>query len=127
MSERTYAAVMKTRNGYYLMLSRKDGVVGILGWTHLQDALSYFTACYDSNHRRSYEASMSACINYIEFHPRILEFNGLQDMIDKLKLTPNEHVVRISSISGSYEVMSLNEELVKPLYDDGIRPNLMTR
>lgn len=123
---KTYVAVMKTIEGYFLMLNRgKDNVRSILGWKDIRSALNYFEDGYNENHRRGYEPSMSACINFITFKPRILEFNGLQDMIDKLKLVAGEKVMTLRSISGNYEVMRLDSILAEPLYDQGVTPKLI--
>jgi hypothetical protein len=128
MSDKTYVAVMKTTEGYFLMLTQdtQSKIRSILGWKSLGDATRYFEDGYNENHRRGYEASMSACMNYIQFQPRILEFNGLQDMIDKLRLTAGEKAMRLHSISGSYEVMKLDSVLAEPIYKNAVNPKLIS-
>ena len=126
MNDKTYVAVMKTSEGYFLMLNRgKDNVRSILAWKDMRSALNYFENGYNDNHRRGYEHSMSACINFITFNPRILEFNGLQDIIDKLKLVAGEKVMTLRNISGNYEVMKLDYTLTEPLYNQGVTPKLI--
>ena len=126
-ASKSYVAVMHNSGGYYLMLNRDDNnILTIRGWLKLSDALAWFTNAYNSNHDRGYESSMSACMNYIEFQPKILGFNGLQDMIDKLKLSKGSRVSSISSVSGSYTVLVLDPVLAEPLYNNGSSPELIT-
>ena len=126
MSEKAFVAVLKTSEGYFLILNKKGDELTILGWQSLKEAIDYFEDGYDNNHRRGHEASMSACINYIQFQPRILSFDTLQELSDKLQIKGGKIGTRINSISGSYNVLKLKDELIEPLYDEAVSPKLIS-
>ena len=122
-----FVAIFHSNSKYYLLLSVDDNTCSIQGWVSLPKALSYFEDGYNQCHSRSYESSMSACINFIQFQPKIVSFDGLDDMIKKLDLQDNPTPLRLSSISGSYTVLKLKTELAESLYDNGFGPKLITK
>lgn len=123
-NQETAVAIFKTTEGYFLLLNHEDKVFTIRGWKSVNEALSYFELAFERAHNRGYEPSMSACINFIQFQPRVVTFAGLQDMIQKLGLTPNEKPYRLHSISGSYDVLPLKAELAAVVYETGKTPDL---
>lgn len=126
--ENACVSILKTTEGYFLLLNRDDAtkVVSIRGWKSLRDAISYYEDGYNAGHNRSHEASMSACINFIQFQPRIIQFPTLDDLVKGLDLTPNEKPLTIRSISGCYLVLKLKSELAEPIYEKGFEPKLIT-
>jgi hypothetical protein len=122
----SYVAIFGTSKGYFLLLNNEDDFFMIQAWQSLKDAKNYFELGYNNSHARNYESSMSACPNFIQFNPRIAEFNSLVDMITKLGLKNNTKPLRFRSASGSYDVMKLDETLAKPVYETAIEPALIS-
>lgn len=131
------------------MLAREgEHQFAILGWDSLDRARYYFEEGYQQKHRQNYEGSMSACINFIQFQPRIVEFADLADLEARLlptKLpdnptpdqaqaailaTPHPDAVnrrpcRLSAVSGFYDVMPLVPDIARPLWEAGVSPALI--
>jgi len=104
---------------YYILLSN-DSPHTIVGFKSVQEGISYFTRTYNRSHARGYEPSMSACINFIEFRPRIVEFESF----DHLKENVEAHLFTLNHISGHYWVIPVitnGEEL----YNSGAVPPLI--
>jgi hypothetical protein len=144
-----YVVILNTSDKYWLML-HKDGphAYSVLGWNNLDKALAYFEEGYRQSHQRNYEGSMSACINYIQFQPRIVEFADLadlenrllphplpdvpeaKDIMDALIATKHPEAVsrvpcRVSHISGRYDCLPLINELAQPFWAAGRSPSLI--
>lgn len=133
---------------FWLLLVHEEHQFSILGWESLDRALAYYQDGYRRKHRQNYEGSMSACINYIQFQPRIAEFADITDL--EAKLLParlpdapspeqaqaallatqypdavNRRPCRLSSISGFYDVLPLVPNIAKPYWEAGKAPSLI--
>lgn len=144
-----FVAILSTGDNFWLMLSREsDKSFAILGWEDVNRGLYYFQEGYRQKHRQSYEGSMSACINFIQFQPRIVEFADMADLearllptklpdaptadqaVAALLATPHADAVnrrpcRLSSISGFYDVLPLVPDIARPLWEKGVSPALI--
>ena len=118
-------AILKADQNFYLMLTGKDEGFCIMAWETPRKALNYFERGYNECHWRNYEASMSACINFILFQPVVVSFSSLEDIKTKLGLSDTIRPHRISNISGSYVVLPLDKSLAEPIYEAGITPRLI--
>jgi hypothetical protein len=120
-------ALLKTaENQYWLLLAQDGERFCIHGWPSIAHAVDYFEAAYNGAHARSYEASMSACINSIEFQPCVAVFQDLQELEQQL-LPPADQrrATRISSISGGYNVLKLDPKVAAPFWEKGRKPCLI--
>ena len=115
------AVIFKSSGKYYFMLNA-DG--SIAAFKTLQKGSEYFTDGYKSNHRRGYEASMSACINYISFTPSVIATT-----LDKIKLLVGEppyHPVTIGNVSGRmYGLECVNVPDTEKIFEAGFKPALI--
>lgn len=91
----------------YLMANDEESPVTILGFHNKQEALDYFEKAY---HQRTsqgtYEQSMSACINFIFFTPKVIEFDTLEDLVALIKTPVN--CSRLSHVSGFFTGFECN-------------------
>lgn len=104
---------------YYVMLSDKHT---ICGFRTEEDGLRTFSNTYRSAHARSHEASMSAAINWLFFHPAIIACT-----LDELRgWMPKDPIVEsISNISGSFLGCRLVDDHGKTAWDLGAKPSLV--
>lgn len=114
-----YAGLFKTgidENRKILLLAHlKAPKLTVIVWKTKQEALEYFEGPYQNNHRRGFEASSSACIHWITFHPKIVEIENDDDV---LKLVdPEQQLYTASSIAGTMEGLAVTDEATK-LYDE---------
>jgi len=49
-----------------------DGDKHVIAYNTKKEAAGYFERSYELAHRRSYEASMSACFHFIQYNPRVV-------------------------------------------------------
>ena len=70
--QRVWIIVLKFDSHEYVMLTGVGGGVAVHAFPTETAARAYFEDAYSRNHCRSYEASMSACVHYILFQPRIV-------------------------------------------------------
>ena len=95
----------------------------VIGFSTLKKAKNYFENSYKSAHTRSYEGSMSACLNYITFQPSIIEIKDANDIKNNIA---NERLetVRLSHVSGFMNAIKTRES-ARELWSSGIKPKLI--
>lgn len=110
----------------YILLQDSDDR-SICAWDSKADALDYWENGYKKAHARSYEGSMSACVNYIFFRPSIIEIDGEpnSEALVHFGVTPNSDCIEISNISGRIMEVVLDPKLGKKLWENGTRPKLI--
>jgi hypothetical protein len=119
-----YVALFKSSDDVYLLMT-DDIPYQILGFKSLQKGLNYFTDAYNANHDRSYEASMSACINFISFAPRIARFRSIEELKSKL-LGKGYTLNQLSHVSGYYKALSCKAKTASNIYENAVSPELIT-
>lgn len=129
MSEETAVVVTYEINGkVYLKMQeeKRGGPIAICGWRTETEAVRHFEDGYNRYHARSYEASMSACINWMMINP-------------KVHTTTLSHIERL--LQGTKQLFTLSglgyigiQGLLLPPSDDltqfraeGIEPRLISR
>ena len=95
----------------------------VIGFSTLRKAKNYFENSYKSAHSRSYEGSMSACLNYITFQPSIIEIKDVEDIRNNIA-EEKPKTVRLSHLSGFMNAITTREG-VKELWNSGIKPKLI--
>lgn len=120
-----YVSLIKVEDKVYLMLNRNKQ---IHGFKTEKEGLSFFEDGYNNCHKRSYESSMSACVNGMFFQPSIIKVEGLDDI--RSFITDNEkdgiNVKQISNISGSFIVILADTDLGKKKWEEGRKPKLIS-
>lgn len=99
----------------FLVANDEKSPVTILGFENKQKALSYFERSYNKRTSHgTYEQSMSACVHFIFFTPKVIEFDTLEDLVALLKTPIN--CVKLNNVSGwftGFECNAKGKELYK--------------
>ena len=122
----TAVALLKHGKKVFLLM-QKDGASGkflIQGFKNITDGIRYFEDGYRQAHSRSYEGSMSACINAITFQFRVVEFKDLEELKAKLLDMDNLNLLEVSNVSGYYTVVPCSKSALE-VYDKAITPRLI--
>jgi hypothetical protein len=104
------------------IMATKDGA--IQGFKNIKSAKKYFSDIYDEAHSLSYERSMSACIHYIQFMPRVVEFEDFENVKNCIA-AEEPHLFVLHSIAGSMNAINCRPG-AKALWDAGHPPELIT-
>jgi hypothetical protein len=89
-----------------------------------EEATGFFEEAYNRKHNSGYEASMSACINFIQFQPKIIKINGMEDL-KKIAADPPK-LVSIGGVAGWMTGITTSD-LAKKLWEEGISPKLISK
>ena len=84
-----------TVDGINILFVNKDG--SFQGSEKLKEALECMPN-YKNNHARSYESSMSACIHWMSFNPKVYKFESMEELAKHLDGKTSK---RYSNIAGS--------------------------
>lgn len=118
-----YVCIVKAGDTIGLLMTIENRVATIHGFESRMDGLRYFEDAYNTNHGRSYEASMSACINGIFFRPSILKLS-IEEIKTCLPLG-DTNVVKVRNVSGSMSLLPLDSVKAEALWDSGDKPKLI--
>ena len=118
-----FVSLLKTSEGFFLVLTQDRN---IRVFESRGDGLRYYEDSYTRAHRRNYEGSMSACVNWMQFQPSIVEVEEpvLENIAAKI-LDPALSVVALNSASGHYVVACTRPE-AEQLWDEGVKPRLIS-
>ena len=116
-----YLVIMKADNKYYLY-ANKPGIVSAFNTE--REALNYFERAYNRGHDRSFEGSMSACINWMSFQPSVISVNSDEELYSffggkQARFMDIRHVS--GGFCGAIPAMDLTE-----MFENGIKPSLIT-
>ena len=119
--------LIKSDDKYYLALSQEsDKRWNILGYKSAVEGVRSIEDMYNSNHRRGYEASMSACIHGITFQHSIVFYESVAKLAETLGLTGKEKVTHIRNVSGGYDTIALDKAKAAPEWERGDKPRLIS-
>lgn len=111
---------------YFLLMGMSTDIPKtwvVEGYQSEEEGVKSFEEGYDHAHGRSYEGSMSACVNWMFFRPSVIKVaegeKGLKRLVGK-----NHKLCTYSNVSGSYTGISLDPKLAKILWDRGRKPEL---
>lgn len=88
-------------------------------------ALTLIEESYNSGHRRGYEASMSAAMNWLLFHPKVVPVTGTEDLLGRFFLSPRASIVHLGSVAGHMTGLLCDRD-VKAIWDAGAAPRLIS-
>jgi hypothetical protein len=120
----------KTPEQAFLLMSydRENDTHLILGHDTEKEARAYWEESYNRKHVQSYEGSMSACIHYIMFSPRIHEMPDVAEEKLKELIYLDEggepHLLSLSCVAGYMKVLKGNDVTLKA-WEEGINPDLI--
>lgn len=96
----------------------------VVGFETQRKGCAYFTGAYDRNHARGYEASMSACVNFIEYAPRVIRVGSVAELRAKVVAAP-PRLVQLHSVSGHYFALTCRRGAAA-YYSRGATPALIS-
>jgi hypothetical protein len=108
--------------GFYMYRENSSKPYTIAAWHSEKEARDFFEEGYNRNHNRGYEASMSACINWILFNYSIVYL----DLAEIKTFLVNEEAYRLRSISGSATLLKVDAARCRDLFESGCRPRLIS-
>jgi hypothetical protein len=117
-----YIVLILAEENVYI-LAMKD--FNILAFNSLEKAISYFEDSYNSNHDRGYEASMSACLNFITYQPSVIKVENIEDIKNNVAAVEPKYI-QLSHVSGFIKGITTREEAIE-LWNSGKKPNLIKK
>lgn len=117
-----YVAMVGFEGGYYVLLGDDNGVIG---FDSLRRGLDYFERAYNDNHSRGYEKSMSACLNFIAFQPKVVGIKNVRDLADRIVGSSQSVATQLSHISGYYNTIECKADGAPEAYAKGRTPALI--
>lgn len=119
-----YICLIKTSDEIAVMANRDEGG-SIAARQHSHEWVREFEDQYNRNHSRGYEASMSACINFIMMQPSFIRVEGLDDIKTRILDPDTAQLKRYSSVAGGFSGITSKIPLDE-LWQSGIKPNLIS-
>ena len=116
-----YLVLLTTSAGSALETSSNGDLIG---FKTLEEGLNRYTNAYQRHHMRSYEGSMSACINSIQFQRKLVLFKSM-DAVKAVLNKPPYRLTSFSGVSGSAYGIYVREDKVKALEARGKTPALV--
>ena len=115
-----------------IMLIESDGKIfvrcnrngQILASENADDLVKEIEEGYNELHKRDYQFSMSACIHYITFKPKVCSVKDLEEIKTKIVTDPPKKFL-ISNVSGSEYGYECRPE-AKSYWENAISPKLIS-
>ena len=118
--DKAFVSIVKTEIGFFLLVSKVDDQWSVMGFKTEREGLGYYEIGYARSHNRSYESSMSACLNWMAYQPSIIELE-----LEIMKaLTKDQHVYHLRHVAGYMDGIKLTEEAAK-YWEAGKKPELI--
>ncbi len=121
--------LIKTSGRILLMTDRNNRVQG---FESKVEALRFFERAYEGAHARGFEPSMSACINFITFHPSVVEVEGGEPNSVTLRKMFNiadddsVEIVTVNNVSGTMSGIDVTKAPnAEKLWKNGATPQLI--
>jgi hypothetical protein len=105
----------------HMLMTDRQGV--LTAFKSAREGLDHFEGGYRAGHGRSYEGSMSACINWMQFRPTIVSFESMDDIYKAMGPGPYK-LNSVQSIAGYMSGVFLPAENVEALTKRGVTPRL---
>ena len=100
-----------------------DNENSIMAFETLEKGLNYFESAYNRKHSLGYEASMSACISFMQYRPSVIMVDGLDEIRDRIA-DVEPHLIQFSGLSGRMKGITTRPE-AKEYFDKGSVPKLI--
>ncbi len=117
-----FIAIIKTTDDLFVLLNQDRSVCG---FRTVDAGLGSFEQKYESGHRRGYEASMSACINWMTMQPSIVTIEDPEEIRQWVDDADNLKSCSVSGIAGSFLGLKLDPTKAMPVWDGGVKPKLI--
>jgi predicted ATPase len=117
-----YIALILAEEKVYILATNDFNV---LAFTSLEKAISYFEDSYNCNHNRGYEASMSACLNFITYQPSVIKVENIEDIKNSVAAVEPK-CVQLSHVSGFIKCITTRDKAIE-LWNKGKKPSLIKK
>jgi len=118
-----YIVLMKTSDHIAVLANREDG--SIAAKQHSHEWMQQFEDQYNRNHLRSYEGSMSACINAIMMQPSIVQVDGIEDIKQRILDEKTAQLKSFWGTAGGFTGITSETEL-GDIWSSGAKPRLIS-
>lgn len=118
--------LMKSDEKYYVVVD-DDNSIGT--YKTAGEALGSFEDLYERNHARSFEGSMSACINWMSFQPAVVWFEDVEGIRRALFSGIRDEDIRVHSVrnvSGGFRGLLCGPG-VESIWTEAPKPALISR
>lgn len=116
---------IKADNKIYLHIGNENVVSD---FETVERAMQFFERPYEKAHSRGYEASMSACINYITYQPRVhnWEYENLSPLVEQGVIDNDTYrAYELSHVSGHVKGALCTGVNAEIWHESGISPSLV--
>ena len=118
-----YIVLMKTSDHVAVLANRDDNTIAAKQHSH--EWMQHFEEMYNRAHRRSYEGSMSACINNIMMQPSIVQVQDLDDIEQRVLDVETAQVKSFWGTAGGFTGITSKTEL-QDVWSSGAKPRLIS-
>jgi len=118
-----HVSLLKTRNDgkeQIWLLANEDG--SVCGFNSAPEGANYYEDVYRRNHSRGFEASMSACLNFIAFEPSIVSL-PMEELKELVKMPCTLH--KLSHVSGFVSAIPTIKTKSLKYWKKGYHPRLI--
>jgi hypothetical protein len=116
-----HVALIRTARDYFVLLNHDRSICGFISIEAGRDS---FEGMYMDSHRRSYEGSMSACINHITFQPAFISIESLDEIYRWVADPERMKVCSVSNVSGHFVGLLLDSTKAASVWERGAKPKL---
>jgi hypothetical protein len=107
----------------YVQACDEDGVLN--GFKTKREALASFEDAYKAKHHRGFEASMSACIHYMQFNPSVIKVRSYDDIAERLIQVKTAGPVSLRSVAGYMFAVPAIQPTALEMWENGTKPALI--
>ena len=110
----------------YFILATEDPMGSIRAWLRKREAVGYFERGYNQAHKRGYQMSASATLNWMQFSPSIVRVASLEAVKEYLAFDADGSLPlkRYSGVAGSMLGLPCNNKAAA-LWEAGAKPELI--
>lgn len=116
-------AMIKASDEYYIMAHANQA--SIQAFPTIEVGLKHFEDAYNESHDRSYEGSMSACINNMSFQPSIVGVPRGLDELAEIVGSKEAGYIKLGNVSGSMYAVKAPAK-GEEYWEKGHKPHLIT-
>ena len=120
--EEFYVCIIRAHAVGFALLLNEDRSVA--GYSTLQRGLDNFTRMYEAAHRRGYQGSMGACLNFMFFQPAIVHVKSLDEITAWCEKPMKAMAYRCEA--GDFLGCPLIPAIAEPVWNEGHKPELIS-
>lgn len=126
---RPFAVVLvEAGDDYYVQVSERDH--SVVGFDTVEAGVSSIELAYERNHARGYEASMSACVNWIYYHRAVVALKSVDHLRKKLLPDVPDSELKLftlSHVSGFMTGIMADKTKARRAWKTAAKPRLISQ